>query len=267
MPRGVDALVLEIALGGGGAPVAEGQVVLVRAALVGVAADLELDVRVGAEDGGLPVERRLVGRADGRLVVLEVDHGRQVRRDRARRARRPRAPAARAPADPARRCRPPAPGAGVGAGAGVGSGAGCSGAGFPPQAAASPAVARTNNREGARIRTPRSRVRERPRSDPVGGTTQGAAPRQASGSWRTRPVSTSMTQSCRRPLRSETKVTCRPSGPQVGSSFRPDDVSCRTRRPATSTRKSCGLPETSRWNTTLAPSGDHSGAFELPVAP
>src|SRR6476661_1085880 len=47
-------------------------------------------------------------------------------------------------------------GAGAGAGAGVASGAGCSGLGFPPQAAANPAMARTNNRVGARIRTPRS---------------------------------------------------------------------------------------------------------------
>src|SRR4051794_30242253 len=60
----------------------------------------------------------------------------------------------------------------VGAGAAVGSGAGCSGAGFPPQAAASPAVARTNNREVARIRTPRSGLG----SDR--GPTQSAGPRR-----------------------------------------------------------------------------------------
>src|SRR5215207_3210425 len=63
-------------------------------------------------------------------------------------------------------------GAGAGAGAGVASGAGCSGAGFPPQAAASPAVARTNNREVARIRTPRSGLG----SDR--GPTQSAGPRR-----------------------------------------------------------------------------------------
>src|SRR6185295_16113591 len=63
-------------------------------------------------------------------------------------------------------------GAGAGAGAGVGSGAGCSGFGFPPQAAANPAVARTNNRVGARIRTPRSGL------GGDRGPTQAAGPRR-----------------------------------------------------------------------------------------
>src|SRR5215216_5012227 len=63
-------------------------------------------------------------------------------------------------------------GVGAGAGAGVSSGAGCSGAGFPPQAAASPAVARTNNREVARIRTPRSGLGSNR------GPTQAAGPRR-----------------------------------------------------------------------------------------
>src|SRR6476659_3076569 len=63
-------------------------------------------------------------------------------------------------------------GAGAGVGAGVGSGAGCAGFGFPPQAAANPAVARTNNRVGARIRTPRSGL------GGDRGPTQAAGPRR-----------------------------------------------------------------------------------------
>src|SRR5215207_6078684 len=84
--------------------------------------------------------------------------------------------AARARASSSRRARSAlssvGAGAGVVTGAGVGSGAGCSGAGFPPQAAASPAVARTNNREVARIRTPRSGLGSNR------GPTQSAGPRR-----------------------------------------------------------------------------------------
>src|SRR5690242_1897795 len=63
-------------------------------------------------------------------------------------------------------------GAGAGVATGAGSGAGCSGLGFPPQAAANPAVARTNNRVGARIRTPRSGL------GGDRGPTQAAGPRR-----------------------------------------------------------------------------------------
>src|SRR6478609_7097040 len=65
-------------------------------------------------------------------------------------------------------------GAGSGAGGAwvVVSGAGRSGAGFPPQAVASPAVARTNNSVVARIRTPRSRL------GGDRGPTQAAGPRR-----------------------------------------------------------------------------------------
>ena len=94
--------------------------------------------------------------------------------------RRPLGHRARSRGGRARRCHPTGAGVGAAAGAGVGSGAGCSGAGFPPQAAASPAVARTNNREVARIRTPRSGLGSDRGPSSVGGTTQGAAPRQAS---------------------------------------------------------------------------------------
>ena len=84
MRDAVDALVLQIPLGRTRAPVAQREVVLVRPALVGVAADPELHVRIGLQHSGLAVERRLVGLAHGGLVVIEVDHGSQIRRDGAR---------------------------------------------------------------------------------------------------------------------------------------------------------------------------------------
>src|SRR5689334_20947612 len=64
------------------------------------------------------------------------------------------------------------PGAGAEAGVGAGSGAGCSGLGFPPQAAASPARARTSKVGVARIRAPRSRL------GGDRGPTQAAGPRR-----------------------------------------------------------------------------------------
>ena len=58
--------------------------------------------------------------------------------------------------------------------------------------------------------------------------------RAAPGVWscRTRPVSVSMIQICRRPVRSEMKAMWRPSGAQVGSSLRPDGRELRRRVPA-----------------------------------
>src|SRR6266550_4439112 len=86
-------------------------------------------------------------------------------------------------------------------------------------------------------------------------------------SGRMRPVSKSMIQSCRYPERSDTNATWRLSGAQVGSSFRPKDVSCRTARVRTSSTKTCSVPPTSRWKATDWPSGDQSGALDEPVTP
>src|SRR6266581_1713688 len=71
----VDPVAHEVLLRRLGAAVAERQVVLVRAALVAVAADADLELRVRLQNGDLLVEGPGVLRADVRLVVVEVDHG------------------------------------------------------------------------------------------------------------------------------------------------------------------------------------------------
>src|SRR6185503_334632 len=69
-------------------------------------------------------------------------------------------------------------GAGAGSATGVGSGAGSSGADFPPQAPVNAAAAKSISREGARIITPQSWVRN------DGGPPEAAGPRRKpSGVW------------------------------------------------------------------------------------
>src|ERR1043166_3285301 len=70
----IDAVVDEIRPGRDGAPVAERQVVFVRAALVTVPRDLNADARVAPQDGNLLIQSLRVSGADGRLVEVEVDH-------------------------------------------------------------------------------------------------------------------------------------------------------------------------------------------------
>src|SRR3989441_271606 len=70
----VDAVAHEVLLGGRRAPVAEGEVVLVRAALVAVPGDADPEVRVRLEDGHLLIEDRDVFRPDVRLVEVEMGH-------------------------------------------------------------------------------------------------------------------------------------------------------------------------------------------------
>src|SRR4051812_2320316 len=45
--------------------------------------DPELDLRIGRQDGGLAIERLLIRGTNNGLVVIEVDHGGEVVRDRA----------------------------------------------------------------------------------------------------------------------------------------------------------------------------------------
>src|SRR5437773_305847 len=73
----VDAVTHEVLLARLGAPVAEREVVFVRAALVAVPVDPDAEVGVGLQDGDLLVERPGVVRANVRLVVVEMDHRRQ----------------------------------------------------------------------------------------------------------------------------------------------------------------------------------------------
>ena len=63
----------QVGLGGMGAALAQGQVVFDGAALVAVAGDLDLGVRIGLEEVGDGLELGLVGLADVRLVEVEVD--------------------------------------------------------------------------------------------------------------------------------------------------------------------------------------------------
>src|SRR5439155_75944 len=70
----VDTVAHEVLLGGRRAPVAEGEVVLVRAALVAVPGDADPEVRVRLEDGHLLIEDRDVFRPDVRLVEVEMGH-------------------------------------------------------------------------------------------------------------------------------------------------------------------------------------------------
>ena len=73
----VDAVTHEVLLARLGAPVAEREVVFVRAALVAVPVDPDAEVGVGLQDGDLLVERPGVVRANVRLDVVEMDHRRQ----------------------------------------------------------------------------------------------------------------------------------------------------------------------------------------------
>src|SRR5512133_2642374 len=69
----VDAQGLQVGQGGGGTAVAEGQVVLVGAALIAVAFDLELGGGEGLHEVGDALEEGPVGFLDVGLVVVEVD--------------------------------------------------------------------------------------------------------------------------------------------------------------------------------------------------
>src|SRR4051794_5045307 len=71
-----NAALAEVALGGGGASLAERHVVLVRTALVGIASNADPHARVAAENGDLRVERGAGGLAQLGLVELEVDRSR-----------------------------------------------------------------------------------------------------------------------------------------------------------------------------------------------
>src|SRR5207245_10972614 len=85
----VDAVTQEVLLGRRGAPIAQGQVVLVGAALVAVSADADTQSRVRLQDRHLLVEHRGIAAPDDRLVVVEVDHRPQNRLHRVRGAADP----------------------------------------------------------------------------------------------------------------------------------------------------------------------------------
>ena len=70
----VDAVAHEIGLGRHGAAVAKRQVVLVRAALVTVARDLNAHTRVGPQQRDLLIEHLGIPGPDVRLIEVEVDH-------------------------------------------------------------------------------------------------------------------------------------------------------------------------------------------------
>src|SRR5207244_8085966 len=72
---GVNAVAHEVLLGRCRAAVAEGEVVLIRAALVTVPADPDPQPRVRLQDRDLLIENRGVPGPDVRLVEIEVDHG------------------------------------------------------------------------------------------------------------------------------------------------------------------------------------------------
>src|SRR5512133_1284545 len=69
----VDAQGLQVGQGGGGTAVTEGQVVLVGAALIAVAFDLELGGGEGLHEVGDALEEGAIGFLDVGLVVVEVD--------------------------------------------------------------------------------------------------------------------------------------------------------------------------------------------------
>src|SRR5574341_1814880 len=73
----IDAVTHEVLLRGLRAAIAEGEVVLVRAALVTVSPDADAQVGVRLEDRDFLVERSHVVGADVRPVVVEVDHRRK----------------------------------------------------------------------------------------------------------------------------------------------------------------------------------------------
>src|SRR5947209_20584707 len=72
-PAGLDPPRHEIAHGGLGAPLTEGQVVLVVPALVTMPFDQRELVRMGLEPGGAGVQRPGIARADRRRVEGKVD--------------------------------------------------------------------------------------------------------------------------------------------------------------------------------------------------
>ena len=76
----VDAMIDEVLLGRGCTALAEGQVVLIRAALVGVPFDANAHAWVRLEVRDLCIHRRLCIRPDIRLIEVEVDARRDLRR-------------------------------------------------------------------------------------------------------------------------------------------------------------------------------------------
>src|SRR5207247_2119934 len=81
----IDPVVDEIRPRRDGAPVAERQVVFVRAALVTVAGDPDPNARVAPQDGNLLIQSLRLLRADVRLVEVEVDYRGEDRLDLVRR--------------------------------------------------------------------------------------------------------------------------------------------------------------------------------------
>src|SRR5205814_6662061 len=73
----IDAVADDVLLGRRRAPVAERQVVFVGPALVAMAADPNPQARVSLEDRHLLIQDRGVPAPDDRLVIVEVDHGRE----------------------------------------------------------------------------------------------------------------------------------------------------------------------------------------------
>src|SRR3989475_12904245 len=76
-PTPIDAVAHDVLLGRRRAPVAERQVVFVGPALVAMAADPNPQARVSLEDRHLLIQDRGVPAPDDRLVIVEVDHGRE----------------------------------------------------------------------------------------------------------------------------------------------------------------------------------------------